>query len=186
MPSSRTLPQSPSGYAPNTDARRIAEQPILLLWVVIAIAMLELYIGLTSGKSALGEQHHVSMVHAQTIDGASEESQRPASILRPLSCERLPDIPGKAVTTALLEFPPGGYSPAHRHPGSVTAFVLRGTLRSQLAGSPIQSYGAGQTWFEPPGVLHLFAENASTTEPAELLVVFVADQDCGPLVIPER
>jgi hypothetical protein len=32
--------------------------------------------------------------------------------------------------------------------------------------------------------VHLFAENASDREPARLLAVFVADDGCGPLVIP--
>jgi quercetin dioxygenase-like cupin family protein len=89
------------------------------------------------------------------------------------------------LTTAIVEFPPGTYSPKHRHPGSVTAFVLKGIVRSQLAGGPIKIYKPGQTWFEPPGVLHLFAENTSGTEPAELLAIFVANDNCGPLVIYE-
>jgi quercetin dioxygenase-like cupin family protein len=89
------------------------------------------------------------------------------------------------LTTAIVEFPPGAYSPKHRHPESVTAFVLKGIVRSQLAGGPIGTYKLGGTWFEPPGVLHLFAENASDTEPAELLAIFVADDNCGPLVIYE-
>jgi len=58
-------------------------------------------------------------------------------------------------------------------------------LRSQLQGSPAGTYSAGQTWFEPPGTVHLFAENASTTEPAELLATFIADDDCGALTIPD-
>ncbi|MEI9431006.1 hypothetical protein [Mesorhizobium sp. Cs1299R1N3] len=33
--------------------------------------------------------------------------------------------------------------------------------------------------------IHLFAENASTTEPAELLATFIANDDCGPLTIPD-
>jgi quercetin dioxygenase-like cupin family protein len=89
------------------------------------------------------------------------------------------------LTTAIVAFPPGAYSPAHRHPGSVTAVVLKGTLRSQLAGGLVGTYKPGETWFEPPGALHLLAENASGTEAAELLAIFVADDNCGPLVIPE-
>ena len=91
--------------------------------------------------------------------------------------------PGQVNQTALVSFPPNALSPRHRHPGSVTAYVLRGTLRSQLAGDTVGTYSAGQTWFEPPGAVHLFAENASATEPAELLAVFVTDLDCGPLTI---
>ncbi len=86
---------------------------------------------------------------------------------------------------ALVAFAPLAYSPAHRHPGSVTAFVVKGTVRSQMAGGAAIDYEAGETWFEPPRALHLFAENPSPVEPAEILAVFMADEDCGPLVIPE-
>ena len=40
------------------------------------------------------------------------------------------------------------------------------------------------TWFEAPGAIHTFAENASATEPEELLAIFVAAIACGPLTIP--
>jgi quercetin dioxygenase-like cupin family protein len=112
-------------------------------------------------------------------------TSRPATVVKPLSCEKLADLPGNAITTATVLFPPNAYTPAHRHPGSVTAYVIKGAIRSQLAGGPPITYTAGDTWFEPTGALHLFAENASTTETAELLVVFVANENCGPLVIPE-
>ena len=46
-------------------------------------------------------------------------------------------------------------------------------------------YVAAQFWFEPPGTLHPFAENASKTGPAELLATFVTDNNCGLLVLPE-
>jgi quercetin dioxygenase-like cupin family protein len=96
----------------------------------------------------------------------SVPEQRPATVVKPLSCEKLPNAPGKSMTTVLVQFPPMAYSPPHRHPGSVTAFVVKGTLRSQLAGGPALSYGAGQTWFEPPQILHVFAENPSPSESA--------------------
>ena len=126
-------------------------------------------------------------IHMQADAGAaaSGSAARPTTTVRPLSCERLPNVPGKSVTTALVTFPPGGYTPAHRHPGSVTAFVIKGAIRSQLSGGPVGTFGPGTTWFEPPEALHMFAENASATDPAELLAVFVADDDCGPLTIPE-
>lgn len=113
------------------------------------------------------------------------ESARPVTTTKILSCEKLADMPGKSVTTMLVNFPPGAYTPAHRHPGSVTAFVVKGAVRSQLAGSPEQTYPAGSTWFEPTMALHMFAENPSASEPAELLVMFVTEEGCGPLVIPE-
>jgi hypothetical protein len=34
----------------------------------------------------------------------------------------------------------------------------------------------GQSFFEPPGAMHLVFANASITAPAELIAVFVADE----------
>lgn len=113
----------------------------------------------------------------------AQSSSRPVTEIRPISCTSLPDIPGKAVTVAMVNFPPDAYTPRHRHPGNVTAFVLKGTLKSQLAGEPPMTYTEGQSWFEPTGAIHLFAENASKTEPASLLAMFVADENCGPLTV---
>ncbi|TPN82676.1 cupin domain-containing protein [Mesorhizobium sp. CU2] len=123
-------------------------------------------------------------VHMTTADAGEGATARPTTVIKPLSCERLPNVPGHSITTALVEFPPNAYTPRHRHPGSVTAFVIKGALRSQMEGGPVVTYGQGQTWFEAPGAIHAFAENASATEPAELLAIFVAEDDCGPLTIP--
>lgn len=129
----------------------------------------------------------VKPLHTAAHDPATHAAAnaRPATTIRRLSCQPLADIPGKAVTTVVVSYPPNGYTPAHRHPGTVTAYVLRGAIRSQLGGGEAMLYSAGETRFEPPGALHVFAENASATEPAELLAIFVADENCGPLVIPE-
>ncbi len=125
-----------------------------------------------------------SQMLSSNIEGSTARA-RPTTSIETLSCQRLPHAPGKSVTTAIVTFPPLALSPAHRHPGSVTAYVVKGSIRSQMEGSPAHTYAAGSTWFEPPKALHMFAENPSATETATLLAVFVADDDCGPLVIPE-
>lgn len=131
------------------------------------------------------DRHH-SDRHSMNMQMSGPiETTRPQTNIRPVSCEPLPGIPGKSLTVAVIDFPPDAYTPSHRHPGSVSAFVLKGTLRSQMEGSAAANYTAGQTWFEPPGALHLFAENVSKSEPAELLATFITDSNCGPLVIPD-
>jgi quercetin dioxygenase-like cupin family protein len=87
----------------------------------------------------------------------------------------LPHVVGKKVTTVLVEFPPGGFSPEHHHAGSVSVYVLSGTIESQLAGGPAAVFKPGEMFFEPPGAVHLFARNTSNTEPARILAVFVHD-----------
>jgi quercetin dioxygenase-like cupin family protein len=89
---------------------------------------------------------------------------------------QLPNVPGKNLTAIVVEYGPGGSTPAHRHAGSVLAYVLSGRIRSEnSATGPVRVYLAGETFFEPPGSTHLVSANASDTEPASLLAVFVAD-----------
>ena len=137
-----------------------------------------------AGGWLASDAHHAgSSAHMSAAEAAA--AGRPETIVKPLSCTPLPHVAGKSITTALVEFPPNAYTPAHRHPGSVTAYVIKAHIRSQMEGGKAVVYGPGQTWFEAPSELHLFAENASATEPAELLAIFVANNNCGPLVIPE-
>jgi len=124
------------------------------------------------------------MFSSAPAPAGSGSEARPATSVKMLSCEPLPNVPGKSVTTVLVDFPPLAYSPAHRHPGSVTAIILEGTIRSQLAGGPVGTFKSGETFFEPPRTLHLFAENPDPVRPAKLVAVFVADENCGPLLLP--
>jgi quercetin dioxygenase-like cupin family protein len=90
--------------------------------------------------------------------------------------EKLPNVPGKSLTAVLVSYPPGGKSARHHHAGSVYVYVLSGIVRSEnSATGPAKIYTAGESFFEPPGSEHLISENASATEPASLLAVFVAD-----------
>jgi quercetin dioxygenase-like cupin family protein len=122
--------------------------------------------------------------HAVQMSGIdSNAAARPRAVQHPISCEKLPNVPGKSITTLLVEFPPNAFTPRHRHPGSVTAYVTKGSLRSQLNDGPVETFGQGGTWFEPPGTIHSMVENPSPTEPAEIMAIFVADSDCGALTI---
>ena len=88
----------------------------------------------------------------------------------------LPNVAGKRVTIVRVTYGPGGFSRPHRHAGSVTAYVTKGQIRSQLGGGPVETFAVGQTFFEPPGSTHMVSANASNVEPAELVAVFVADE----------
>jgi quercetin dioxygenase-like cupin family protein len=97
-------------------------------------------------------------------------------VVKPVLSEKLPNVPGKSVTAVVVSYAPGGKSVSHRHAGSVFVYVLSGQIRSEnSATGPARVYKAGETFFEPPGSEHLVSENASASEPASLLAVFVAD-----------
>jgi quercetin dioxygenase-like cupin family protein len=109
-----------------------------------------------------------------TICAASASvSDRPATKPTIVGSEPLAADPHKRVTSMEVEFPPNAFSPEHHHEADLYVYVLQGTIRSQLGGQPVMTYAAGQSFFEPDGSTHLFAENASTTEPAKILAVFV-------------
>ena len=91
------------------------------------------------------------------------------------SQEKLAHVAGKTATVEIVEFPPLAFAPEHHHAGSVTVYVLAGTVRSQIAGQPAMDFHAGQSFFEPVGAVHLFAENPSATEPAKFMAIHIAD-----------
>ena len=98
----------------------------------------------------------------------------------------LPNVPGKSIKDVLVEYAPGGTSPGHLHPKSafIYATVLEGAIRSQVNDGPVTVYHAGESFSEFPGDRHAVSENASTTEPARLLAVFVVDTDETNLTTP--
>jgi len=98
----------------------------------------------------------------------------------------LPNVPGKSMKGVLVEYGPGDASPAHMHPKSafIYATVLEGAIRTSVNDGPVVTYRAGQNFSEMPGDRHSVDENASKTEPAKLLAVFVVDTDEKQLLTP--
>jgi quercetin dioxygenase-like cupin family protein len=111
----------------------------------------------------------------QTQDEASPGRPAEAGPYRVVTQEKLADVPGKTLTVAVVDVPPGGRVPEHHHGGPTIDYVLSGAVRMQLQGGPALVYQAGQTLFEPAGSVHLFAENLSLTEPATIMLIHVAD-----------
>ena len=98
----------------------------------------------------------------------------------------LPNVPGKSIKGVLVEYGPGGSSPGHMHPKSafIYATVLEGAIRTSVNDGPVVTYRVGQNFSEMPGDRHTLDENASKTEPAKLLAVFVVDTDEKELLTP--
>jgi quercetin dioxygenase-like cupin family protein len=98
----------------------------------------------------------------------------------------LPNVPGKSIKGVLVEYGPGGYSAGHTHAKSafIYATVLEGAIRSQINGGPVTVYKAGESFSEMPGDRHGVSANASETEPAKLLAVFVVDTNETVLTTP--
>ena len=108
----------------------------------------------------------------------SAEAAEGASVARAFAYD-LPNLPRQQITGVLVEYAPGASSPPHHHTteGAVVGYVLEGAIRSKVNDGPVTVYQAGESWLEPPGAAHSVSANASATEPARLLAVFVAPPD---------
>ncbi|MEH2519179.1 quercetin dioxygenase-like cupin family protein [Bradyrhizobium sp. AZCC 1610] len=116
-------------------------------------------------------------------DNASGSSLNKVEVI---ASHALPNVPGKRVTVVRVAYGPGGFTPPHRHGGSVTAYITKGRVRSQLKGGVLETFEVGQSFFEPPGATHLVSANSSNTEPAELIAVFVADEGAELTTLLDR
>ena len=121
----------------------------------------------------------VSNTHAQSA---------PPGTVAPAFREQIPNIPGKSIVGVVVTYPPGGKTPPHRHARSafITGYVLSGSIRSQVDDGPVQVLRAGESFFEKPGAHHRISENASATEPARLLAIFVVDTSETELTTIDR
>jgi quercetin dioxygenase-like cupin family protein len=107
--------------------------------------------------------------------------------ITPAFAQALPNVPGKTITAIIVDYPPGAKSIPHRHGQAfVVGYVLQGQIRSQVNGGASRVYNAGEHWTEAPGVHHTVSENVSTSVPAKLLAIFVADTKDKNLVIWDK
>jgi quercetin dioxygenase-like cupin family protein len=128
----------------------------------------------------------VMLAPASHAEPAPENSdQKP--VVRPVFNQPT-NVPGKSLEAVSVSYPPGAKSDAHHHAKSafIMAYVISGEIRSQVEGEPARVYHAGETWSEVPGAHHTISENASATEPAELLAVFLLDTGDGPLTTDDN
>jgi quercetin dioxygenase-like cupin family protein len=63
--------------------------------------------------------------------------------------------------------------------------MRRGEHRTRTR-RPERVYHAGESFYELPGAHHAVSRNASATEPAKLLAVFVVDTDDKALTTPDK
>ena len=99
--------------------------------------------------------------------------------------KELADIPGKEVLMLVVDYPPGGADPVHRHNAHAFVYVLEGSIVMQVRGGKEVTLTPGQTFYEGPSDVHTVGRNASSTEPAKFLVVLFKDKGVEP-VLPAK
>ncbi len=119
---------------------------------------------------------------------ASDTTAPPANQPKFAFNNPIPNIPGKSLLAVVVDYPPGAHNAPHHHAASafITAYVLEGAVRSQVDDGPVRVYHAGEYFTENPGAHHRLSENASQTEPAKMLAIFVLNTGDMPLSTPDK
>jgi quercetin dioxygenase-like cupin family protein len=140
----------------------------------------------TLARSVFGILAVAALAAAFGLGKVVAQQQMPATKVTSLMTRAIADFPGHEVMMITLDIPPGGGTPAHRHPGHHNfGYVLEGAYKIRLDNGPETVLTKGQTFYEAPGQLHAVSQNASGTEPAKVLVVVVAEAG-KPLTVPEK
>lgn len=105
------------------------------------------------------------------------------AVVTPLLTKALPEFPGKEVLMITVDYPPGSVDPVHRHDAHGFIYVLEGSIVMQVKGGKEVTLTAGQTFYEGPSDIHVVGRNASSTEPARFLVVFVKKEGAPLLTV---
>lgn len=120
----------------------------------------------------------LALLAATTSQGAAAGTQPTATAKgatrRDVLRQRLPGELPLDLTLVEVTYPPGTGSPPHVHASGVAAFVVSGAIASKVGDDPERTYHAGEAWYEPPGAVHRVSRNASASEPATLLAIYVA------------
>ncbi|SCY72648.1 cupin domain-containing protein [Pseudomonas sp. NFACC37-1] len=106
----------------------------------------------------------------------------PSEKVTVLQEQLLKNVPGKKAMMLTVNYAPGQASIAHKHEGTAMAYVLEGAITSQVKDEPAKTYKAGEFWYEAAGSEHQVSKNASTSQPAKLLVFMVMGEDEAVLI----
>jgi quercetin dioxygenase-like cupin family protein len=93
--------------------------------------------------------------------------------------------PGKLVERVQLtqiDLAPGVQTGLHLHPGPVVGYVVKGEITFQIEGQPAQVLRAGDAFYEPANTRILHFDNASPTNEARFVAVYLLGQEEQELI----
>ena len=127
--------------------------------------------------------HRFLLASALLLSFAGSVAAQESAKVTSLMSRDLSDIPGKEGDMLIVEYPPGAVDPVHRHNANAFIYVLEGSVVMQVKGGEPVTLQSGQTFYEGPNDIHVVGRNASKTESAKLLVVFVKNKG-APILTP--
>jgi quercetin dioxygenase-like cupin family protein len=126
----------------------------------------------------------IAVVALSTISTVAIAEDFPPLQRVPVLEEAIPsnNPPVKLVRGARIRFAPRQTTGLHRHPISVVGVVTAGSFIIKKEGEPEKVVKTGEPFFEAAGVTTERFDNASATEPAELVAFYLADTKERPLI----
>jgi quercetin dioxygenase-like cupin family protein len=112
------------------------------------------------------------------------DSRYPKLQREPVLEKPLPEAnpPVRLVKGARIRFAPGQPTGLHRHPISTCGVVTKGNFVFQIEGEAEQRLKTGDGFFEPACVTIRRFDNASQSEPAEIVCFYLTDaQETPPI-----
>jgi quercetin dioxygenase-like cupin family protein len=88
----------------------------------------------------------------------------------------------KLVRGARIRFAPSQPTGRHRHPISVVGVVTAGSFVFKREGEAEKIIKTGDAFYEAAGVITERFDNASSTEPAEIVAYYLTDSKDRPLI----
>ncbi|WP_245323160.1 cupin domain-containing protein [Bradyrhizobium shewense] len=98
--------------------------------------------------------------------------------------DAIPKILGKSLIALEVDYVRRGLR-APRQVGFHLRYVISGAIESKV-NDGYAPLSCSESWYEPPGVIHSISRNASKTEPAKPLAVFVLDTNDNTLTMPTK
>ena len=117
------------------------------------------------------------------LSSAGTDAAQETTKVISLMSRDLSDIPRKEGDMLIVEYAPGAVDPIHRHNANAFVYVLEGSVVMQVKGGEQVTLQPGQTFYEGPNDIHVVGRNASKTEPAKFLVVFIKNKG-APILTP--
>jgi quercetin dioxygenase-like cupin family protein len=122
------------------------------------------------------------MRHALFLAGLLAASPAPADAPASQAMNVRLDVPlekgPQHVNVLVREFPVGGSSGWHTHPGVEIAYLLAGEMSLEQQGQPTRRLAPGDSFMVPRGVAHNGVNLGKV--PARLVITYVVDRDAPP------
>ena len=126
---------------------------------------------------ALSPMSPASAAGQHSLLGADTASLARIARVPLMDLELTPEKGVRSVKAVRIDFRAGQRTGQHVHPVPTLGVVLKGRIRLQVEGEPVQILKAGDAFFEPANAVVRHFENASGGQPASFAAFYLLGPD---------